>query len=301
MNILITGATGFIGKNFLDSIKQKKWYDLNCIHILTSDTTIKTEFKTITYSNFNVPILPNVFFDIVFHMGASTPKSYTESNIYENSIANITFTKTLLNRLSGKCGKFIFLSTLDVYAPNEKPIDENSSVGPSSLYGLSKLYCEKLVELWGVSENCIIQILRIGHIYGPGEDAYQKIIPITIKNILNNLSPVLYGEGIEKRAFLYIDDCIEMIYRSTLLKKFAGIINIVSDRTITINELVIKLLKIANSSLPIKYIPSSSKSNSISFYNTKMTNLLGKEFTNLETGLQDEFKYFQKLNYEQKC
>lgn len=75
-----------------------------------------------------------------------------------------------------------FKSTLDVYGKIETIIDESSFI-TLTMYGWSKLYCEKLLENWSKRNNIILQILRIGHIYGKGEKAYKKVIPVTIQKL----------------------------------------------------------------------------------------------------------------------
>ncbi|MFX4253329.1 NAD-dependent epimerase/dehydratase family protein, partial [Aliarcobacter butzleri] len=118
-----------------------------------------------------------------------TPKSGIEANDINKSNANIFNTKYLLDNLPNFPEKFIFLSTLDVYGKIETIIDESSFTNPLTMYGWSKLYCEKLLENWSKENNIILQILRIGHIYGKGEKAYKKVIPITIQKLKNGENP----------------------------------------------------------------------------------------------------------------
>ena len=56
--------------------------------------------------------------------------------------------------------------------------------------------------------------LRIGHVYGPGEEEYKKVIPITIKKILDNKPLQLWGDGSDLRSFIFIDDVVNSIVKS---------------------------------------------------------------------------------------
>jgi hypothetical protein len=77
-------------------------------------------------------------------------------------------------------------TTIDVYEKSDQIISENNPTNPETLYGFSKLYCEKMIENWANANNKIVQILRLGHVYGPGEGLFKKIIPVTMQKIKAN-------------------------------------------------------------------------------------------------------------------
>jgi UDP-glucose 4-epimerase len=295
--ILFTGATGFIGSNFIRKLRENLWFENSEKYILTSRDLDIPGFHIIKYESFSHlgEILPGVIFDVVFHIGAFTPKSRTDANLIEKSTSNILFTQHLLKSLTRRCRKIIYLSTLDVYSPEINNLDEESSISPISLYGTSKYYCEKLIEVWSRNENCTHQILRLGHIYGPGEDAYKKVIPLAMSNILKGNSIELWGEGNDRRSFLYIDDCSYMIYKSSQLEKFEGPINLASENSFTIRELVLKIIKLSNKSVKIVLRDTNSLPRNVMFNVAKMKLLLGCEQISLDEGLKREFEYFKIL------
>ncbi|MBK8521170.1 MAG: SDR family oxidoreductase [Chitinophagaceae bacterium] len=106
---------------------------------------------------------------------------------------------------------------MDVYQQSEI-ISERSLIQPSSLYGESKLYSEKMVTAWASSNNKIHQILRVGHVYGPGEEAYEKIIPVTITKILRDQPLQIWGTGNEIRSFIFIKDIVSAIMNAVKLE-----------------------------------------------------------------------------------
>src|SRR3546814_5345856 len=96
----------------------------------------------------------------------------------------------LLESLPSRPATFVIFSTIDVYAPVDSGcLTEASPVDPPSLYGASKFFCEKLVAAYAMDHGYDHAILRIGHTYGPGEDAYEKLIPQAIRALLEGKAP----------------------------------------------------------------------------------------------------------------
>ena len=289
--LLITGTTGFIGKNILTYIRENFKDKFNIVLLSSCDNT---EYKTVLHNNytFNTDTFLHQGIkkiDIVLHIGAFIPKSGAEGNDIDKSNSNIINTKYLLDNLPNIPDKFIFLSTIDVYGKNDNVIDEKCIPKPLSMYGWSKLYCEKLIEEWALMNDAICQILRVGHIYGKGEEAYKKIIPVSIKKIKNGESPQIFGRGNEKRSFLHVDDACRFIIASISLDKYEGVINLCSAFAYSIKEIIEMLIKISNQNFNIEFIPSNHKSIDFNFDIRKMNELLGTEKITIEEGLRDEY------------
>lgn len=297
--ILLTGASGFIGKHLLLQLIKK--YGKNNVIALTSRPIDECNYILHNDFQFDPDFLINHGYTnikTIIHAGAFTPKNGSQANDVNLSNSNIYSTEKLLNLTLPYVQNFIFLSTLDVY-DNAEIISENTSENPISLYGFSKLYCEKMVEQWGIKNNKVAQILRIGHVYGPGEEAYQKIIPISINKILNKESLQIWGTGNELRSFIYINDVVNAIINSLEITEGLGIINLVSNQSISINELISKLIKISKKEVEIINIPTNLSSRSLVFDNTKMINWLLKKETNLDDGLNEEFEYVKTKYFNQ--
>lgn len=289
--LLITGSTGFIGKHILKHL-ENNYADMCDIVLLSSIS--HDFFKTILHNDYT--FTKNDFYkmginhvDIVLHIGAFTPKSGTEANDIEKSNSNIFSTKYLLDNLPNLPSQFIFLSTLDVYGRIDTVISEESQVNPLTMYGWSKLYCEKMIESWASEHNVTIQILRVGHIYGKGEEAYKKVIPVTIEKIKNGKNPQIFGSGEEKRSFLHVKDVCYFIMKSLELKTYEGVINLCSSTPYSIREIIEILLKISNSKLQIEYKQTQAKGIDLVFDTSKMHRLLGYEQINIEEGLSNEY------------
>jgi nucleoside-diphosphate-sugar epimerase len=157
------------------------------------------------------------------------------------------------------------------------------------MYGWSKLYCEKLLENWSKENNIILQILRVGHIYGKGEETYKKVIPVTIEKLKNEMNPQIFGTGYEKRSFLHVDDVSNLIIKSISLEKYEGVINLCSSNSYNIKNIVEMLIEISNKKVQIDYIETENRSIDFEFDTSKMNKLLGVEKINIKDGLSDEY------------
>lgn len=288
---LLTGSNGFIGSSLIKYLELNSPSELNKILILSSNKHSKINTLLYDLKSYVIPEITDV--TSIIHLGAFTPKSNQESNNIESCTNNIIFTKNLLKSLPPKIDKFIFISTLDVYK-NSKIINEKSLVEPVSLYGWSKLYCEKMIIEWCKEHNASYIILRLGHIYGIGEDTYKKIIPESIKKIINDLPPVIYSDGEEIRSFLHVNDCIRCIWKSLELNCFDQIINIVSGKTITVKQLVNSLIEISEKKLKPQILNYNIDKKDYIFNNSKMIKLFGNEQIDLYQGLKEEYLYFLK-------
>lgn len=294
--ILVTGATGFIGKHLLDTLVQKEGKEnvlafgskpiVNVDYLLHNNYKIKPGFfENEGYNNLKT----------IIHAGAYTPKNGSEANDINKSFSNIESTFNLINALPDSVEHFIFLSTLDVYGECDTILNEQSYVNPVSLYAQSKRYCEQMIEAWAINKNKNISILRIGHVFGPGEEAYKKIIPVTISRLLKNMAPQIWGEGNDLRSFIYIDNVVELIIKSLAVNTYEGPVNIVSERAITINALVNLLIEISGLKIKPEHLPSNAKVRNLVFDASKMKRLLGAEFTDLKKGLTGEWNYMNNL------
>lgn len=293
--ILVTGTSGFIGKHLL--VKLIDTYGKNYILALTSTPINQCPF--LIHNNYqfeNEFFIKNGFerIDTIIHAGAFTPKNSKQANDINNCNRNIINTEILLNSIFPNLKKIIFLSTLDVYGEDEI-LSEDSIIAPISLYGNSKLYCEKMIDAFAVKSNLTHQILRIGHVYGPGEEKYQKIIPVTMKKILNNEELEIWGSGLEIRSFIYIEDVVAAIVKSIDLNEYVKPINIVSNQQINIKDLVTKIQKIANHNGIVKIIPNSSKGRNLIFDNSIMTKFFLSNEKKIEDGLFEEWEYMKSL------
>lgn len=296
MKIIVTGTSGFIGGHLLQAARAAYGDEV------TAFSSRPSEGRHIVYvnrANFGLTLADLGLVEeaeVLIHAGAFTPKIGAEANQVEGCNGNITFSEMLLSLPWRSLQKIIFLSTLDVYANVAGPISENTPVIPESLYGLSKLYGERMMSLYAAGRRISCQVLRIGHVYGPGEERYAKVIPRTIENILAGKAVELYGVGAEVRSFIYIDDVATAILKAIELQEDPGVINVVGGNAIKISDLLEKLIAIGGRGTRVVRRELSGATRDFVFDNTKLKRYLLPKETDLVSGLMAEFQYMETLN-----
>lgn len=299
MKLIITGTSGFIGARLLVSARGA-YGDR-----VTAFTSRQTEGSHIVYNeepDFGLSATQLAVVEeaeILIHAGAFTPKSGAEANDVTYCNSNITFTKKLLDLPFRNLKKIVFLSTIDVYANVDVPISEKTPTIPASLYGMSKLYCERMVSLYARGKGISQQLLRIGHIFGPGEEKYSKVIPKAIQAIVDGKDVELWGEGRELRSFLYIDDVVAAVIKAAKLQDEPGIVNVVGGNAIAIGDLLEMLIEIGGRGNGIIRREFSGSPRDLVFDSTKFKRYLLAEETDFRTGLREEFLHIENLRARQ--
>lgn len=295
MKILITGATGFIGNHVLQKLKQTT----HEITVLSSQSV--DGFQVINAQEYH--FAPNYLLengcqeiDTILHIGAYTPKKKPEANDATRCTSNITNTETLLLSALPSLRRFIFLSTLDVYGMSEGVLTESSPCSPLTLYGQSKYYCEKMIQAYFSNTSVIHPILRIGHVYGEGEEVYQKVMPTMIRQVISGENITIYGSGQARRTFIYVKDVADAILASLELAD-SSVINVVGSESISINQLAEQIRTSCSSNSVIQHLPSVIPEYDLLFDNTLLREKLLPNLTPFSEGLASEITYMKGLDH----
>jgi nucleoside-diphosphate-sugar epimerase len=239
--------------------------------------------------------------DVVFHLGAFIPKHSGAGNMVDEIFrSNLLGTRALLESLPSVPKKIVFASTVDVYAQPKDGhfLTESSPLSPPTLYGASKLFCEHLVQTFARQHGCGYAILRYGHIYGPGEEAYFKLIPVVIQALLQKKSPIVYGDGSVQRDLLYVEDAVEAALRAAVAEiEKIDPVNVVSGKSISIRQIVEILTALCDHTQQTTYLLDRPAGRSLKFSSDRMTELFGSwNMVPLQDGLRQEVTYFQNLH-----
>ena len=228
MKILVTGAMGFIGTNFLMymltrypdyefvgidnlSVEDSK-NNLNCFNDFKNYKFVKEDITN--EKNIN-KIFEKEKFDMVVNFAAEVAVDYSIENPNIFLKTNVIGTAVLMNAcLKNKVKRFHQISTDEVYG--DVPIDstlkynENSILKPSNPYSASKAAADLLVLSYCRTYGLNATISRCTNNYGPHQ-SYRALIPLTIKNCMQNKTIPIFGDGKYVRDWIYVLDHIKAI------------------------------------------------------------------------------------------
>lgn len=295
MRIVITGTSGFIGGHLLKAARAAYGESVTAFSSRMSDGSHIVYANRTDFSLAPAELALVEDAEVLIHAGAFTPKSGAEANQIKSCNSNIAFTEELLALPWRNLKKIIFVSTLDVYANFNVPISETTLTVPTTLYGMSKLYCERIMSLYAAEGGIAMQVLRIGHVYGPGEEQYAKVIPKAIERIISGGDVELWGEGNELRSFIYIQDVVTAILKAVELQEEPGVINVVSGNAISIRDLLEKLIAICGRQTKIVQRHFSAAPRDLVFDNTKLKRYLLPKESDFTSGLRAEVSHMKSL------
>lgn len=292
--ILVTGASGFLGKQLCNSLISKK---KDVIGIVRKN--YKSDFPIQKCDILKI----RDFYDVscIVHLAAMVDVKKCERFPHQCFETNVYGTKNILDIARKFDSKVLFSSTGHIYGcPSHLPVSESDPRKPLSFYSYSKSSSEMLCELYSKKYGLDITIIRNFSVYGPTSPTYSVIYNI-INKIINNKTIKISNFDI-KRDFIYIDDVVSA-FNLLLKKKIKGfsIFNVGSGKSISIENLAKKLIKISNKKISIIKTEQKNIEDDVPEIFAKTTKLqkLGwsPKFT-LDEGLKKTYDYF--LNFKNK-
>ncbi len=251
MNILVTGATGFIGRHLVEALS--KSHSVRCLARKSSDITpLKNLNVDITYGDLLLkdslgPALDGI--DLVYHL-AGEVYSRKKSDYYKG---NVLATKNLLDACKEKGTKrIIFLSSIGVYKPGTRGtlLTEESECEPMTIYGKTKLEAEALIK------GCDIPwtIVRSPIIYGPYQPPVvnRLFLDAFIKRKIYNV-----GKGDNPRSLCFIDNLVDGLMLLANKPEADGKLYILSDHSpYAVDEIVGTISAVIGQKVRIIHLPN---------------------------------------------
>jgi NAD dependent epimerase/dehydratase len=251
MNILVTGACGFIGSHLVEELVRQN-YKVTAFVFYNSrnsngwlDSLDRDILKNLEIVSGDVRDDEFVFYntkkkDIIFHLAAliGIPYSYKAVKSYIDT--NIIGTYNLLNAAKkNNVSKTIITSTSEVYGTAKiVPIKESHSLNAQSPYAASKIGADQMAMSFYRSYNLPVSILRPFNTFGPRQSG-RAIIPTIISQLLNNKKLIKLGNLFPTRDFTYVDDTVAA-FISTIKKNniYGEVINIGNKFEISIQDIL---------------------------------------------------------------
>jgi ADP-L-glycero-D-manno-heptose 6-epimerase len=271
--IVITGAAGFIGSNLLYKINQTlPSEDILIVDDLGAATKwknlrLKKFFKIISKAKFLLDLrekkLPKSIHTI-FHLGACS--TTTEKNVDYLISNNTEYTLAIVNYALERDIRLIYASSAATYGDGEQGFSDDcsklESLLPINAYGFSKHLVDLELNRLGKLASCVG--LKFFNVFGPNEYHKEQMQSLIAKvfpkvklgegvKLFKSLNPN-YLDGEQKRDFIYVDDCVEVMLWFLENSNVSGLFNVGTGRASTWNELVDALFKALKKPTKIEYI-----------------------------------------------
>lgn len=279
LNILITGATGFVGSHINETLFQNG-HQLYCVGN-PKQNHISGRRVGETFENF---AWPQEAIDTLIHCAAVTDSTVQDRELVMN--VNFHAALELFQKAIGKGVKrIIYASSCAVYGNGSTPFVETQNLQPLNVYGESKARLdEEAMKL----KDVIIIGLRYTNVYGSGEN-HKGTSASMVSQIYANQTPKLFKDGNQKRDFVYIKDVVAA-NQLALTCSESGIFNIGSGKIASFNEVVQTWNTVTHSNRTVTYIDNP--------YTAYYQNHTEVDLSLARKGLKYEPKYDIKLGIE---
>lgn len=310
MRILITGGAGFIGSNYVRLIANGQLGGISKITILDKLTYAGTltnlaEVQSDRYEFIQGDICDSDLVgklvkehDLVVNFAAESHVDRSINGSKDFIVTNVLGTQTLLDAVKNSEVKtYLQVSTDEVYGSiKDGSWPETDPLLPNSPYAASKasadLICRSYFKTFGMD----IRVTRCSNNYGRNQFP-EKIIPLFVTNLIDNKKVPVYGNGLNVRDWLHVDDHCHGIHLALTKGKAGEIYNIGGGTELNNLELTIKILEIMGKDQEsIEYVEDRKGHDLRYSVNiSKISNELGfAPQVNWEAGLKETINWYQE-------
>jgi len=311
-NVFVTGCTGLLGSWLTKTLIERGANVIGLIRDLVPKSNLNwsgfdNEIVTVRGEIEDYFVLERTLneyeIDTVFHLAAQTIVTIANRNPLSTFEANIKGTWNLLeaSRRSSLLERVVIASSDKAYGSQEKlPYDEKTALEGKHPYDVSKscadLLCGSYYETYGLP----VCVTRCGNFYGGGDLNFNRIVPGTIRYILEDEKPIIRSDGKMIRDYFYIEDGVEayMLLAEKMTSKIHGeAFNFSNEEPITVLEMVHKITKNMDSNLkPIILNESSNEIEKQYLSALKARKLLGwiPNYT-IEEGLKKTINWYRNF------
>ena len=227
MRILVTGAAGFIGSNFVRRMLTGSYSEFTDADVTVLDKVTyagnidnlapvadSPRFHFVQGDICDTGLLAELMpgFDAVVHFAAESHVDRSITGAADFVLTNVLGTQQLLQAaLNADVDRFVHVSTDEVYGSiSEGSWPEDWPLAPNSPYSASKASSDLLARAYHQTFGMDVRITRCSNNYGPYQFP-EKVIPLFVTNLMDGIPVPLYGSGTNVRDWLHVDDHCEGI------------------------------------------------------------------------------------------
>jgi nucleoside-diphosphate-sugar epimerase len=309
--VLVTGAGGFIGHHLVKYLKNKNyWVRAVDIKLPEFEDTAADEFLRLDLRERSNCVAATDGIDEVYHLAADMGGIGYITAFHAEIAKNDTMINVHMLEGARESGvkRFLFSSSACIYPQylqkeaDVTPLKEEDAypADPEEGYGWEKLYMEKLCQYFQQDYGLETRVVRFHNVYGPlgtyegGKEKAPAAISRKIALANDGDEIEIWGDGLQTRSFMCIDDCVEGIFR-LMRSDHHEPLNLGRDEMVTINELVDIISSIAGKTLVKRHDLSKPQGvRGRNSDNDRLRTVLGWEpRIDLRTGLVDTYRWIE--------
>ncbi len=220
-SVFLTGGTGFLGSYLAKALVQKGANLVALIrdNVPKSNLYSTEEYKAVTFVTGDLTdlglmerILAEYEIDTVFHVAAQAIVGVANRNPVSTFESNIRGTWSVLEacRRNPLVRRIVLASSDKAYGDQlQLPYDETMPLQGKHPYDVSKSCTDLIAQAYHNTYGLPVCITRCGNLYGGGDLNFSRIIPQTIRSILNAQQPVIRSDGTFVRDYFYVEDAVD--------------------------------------------------------------------------------------------
>ena len=231
MKIIVTGGAGFIGSHLVESLLNDGHELLIFDNFLTGkkdNLSFDSNFRLVEVdfgSEDSLALIKNFDPEVCFHLAAQSSVVLSVQDpvldFEHNILQPIQLLHTLIN---SNCKKFVFTSSGGTIfgEPENIPTAENDySSEPASPYGVAKKKFNEIIKTMTSNTTLSYSILNLSNVYGPRQDPHGEagVVSIFSNKYLNGERPVIYGSGEQTRDYIFVQDVISALIKSSKIQE----------------------------------------------------------------------------------
>ena len=303
MRALVTGGAGFIGSHIVDRLVSEG-HKVSVIDNLSTgkseNLNSAAEFYKLDIENPRIEkVIKKERPEVICHLAAQMDVRRSVADPVFDAKTNIIGMINLLEyAVRNGARKVIFSSTGGaIYGEGGPyPTEEDHKASPVSPYGISKLTGEHYLFYYQVMNGLNYVALRFANVYGPRQDPFGEagVVAIFAKKMLKNDQPLINGNGMQTRDYVYVEDVVDAVMRA-IDHNGSDIFNVGTGIETTVNELFKLLVDITGSNVREMHGPAKKgeQMRSCLSYNKIKKTMEWEPSVDLRTGLSNTVEFFR--------
>jgi UDP-glucose 4-epimerase len=296
--VLVTGASGFIGRAVVAALRQRD-VPVTAVDREPPDQSWDSGVEVVTGDLADQQVCIAAFETrprAVIHLAALTSVLRSVDAPMRTFAENVTITQVLLELSRGSgVGQFVLASTNAVVGDvGASTITADLPLRPLTPYGATKAAGEMLLSAYSGSYGLSTAALRFTNVYGPGMSHKDSFVPRLMRAALTGTGVRVHGDGLQRRDLVYIDDVVAAILLA-LDNGFDGRAIVGSGSSVSVLELVEAVRSVTGSPIPAEHVdaPAGEMPAVVVDVSASAEALGYKPTVSLADGLSRTWQYFR--------